>query len=283
METTVRNMQGKNVREVLIQKGFSFKKQFGQNFITDESLLDEIVDGSGICGGVAVEIGCGAGTLTRAVAKKADRVLAYEIDRDLQPVLAVTLSGVENCEVIFRDFMRVNMAEFEKDLKEYSVIANLPYYITTPLVMKFIEHSKKCLSLTVMVQEEVARRFCALAGTPDYGAITASIALRGRCKIIKKVPRTMFYPSPNVDSAVVKIDIVEGNIKVTDEAMYKKVVKAAFSSRRKTLENNLMQSFGVKRDTAAGWLKELGADSKIRGEELSPQQFASLSDIILNS
>ncbi|MCD8373133.1 MAG: 16S rRNA (adenine(1518)-N(6)/adenine(1519)-N(6))-dimethyltransferase RsmA [Clostridia bacterium] len=273
-------MQDKSVREALSRSGFSFKKQYGQNFITDEGLLDEIVEDSGICGGLAVEIGCGAGTLTRSIAKKADKVLAFEIDKTLQPVLSVTLAGVENCEVIFRDFMRVNMAEFEKDLPGYCVVANLPYYITTPLVMKFMEHSKKCLSLTVMVQEEVARRFCAEAGTPDYGAITAAIALRGRCKITKYVPRTCFYPQPNVDSAVVKIDITEGNIKANDEELYKKVVKAAFSSRRKTLENNLMQAFGVSRGKATEWIAALGEDGKIRGEELSPEKFAALSDII---
>lgn len=273
-------MQDKKVISTLKNSGFSFKKQFGQNFITDDALLDEIVDSSGICGGVAVEIGCGAGTLTRAIAQKAQRVVAYEIDRDLKPVLEITLAGVENCEVVFKDFMRVSMQEFEKNMPQYSVIANLPYYITTPLVMKFIEHSTKCTSLTVMVQEEVARRFCAQANTPDYGAITASIALRGVSKITKLVPRTMFYPQPNVDSAVVHIDIVDGNIKVKDGEMYKKVVRAAFASRRKTLENNLMLTFSVKREVASGWLTQAQLDGKIRGEALTPQQFAKLSDII---
>ncbi|MCD8041198.1 MAG: 16S rRNA (adenine(1518)-N(6)/adenine(1519)-N(6))-dimethyltransferase RsmA [Clostridia bacterium] len=273
-------MQEIKLSETLAANGFNFKKQFGQNFITDGNLLDGIVDDSGICGGLAVEIGCGAGTLTRAIAKKADKVLAFEIDKDLQPVLAVTLAGAENCEVIFRDFMKVNMAEFEKKLPPYTVVANLPYYITTPLVMKFIEQSQKCVSLTVMVQEEVAERFCSHAGTPEYGAITASIALRGRCRIVRRVPRTMFYPRPNVDSAVVRIDIFEGNVKVQDADTYKKVVRAAFSSRRKTLENNLMQYFKVKRDKAREWLTSAGIDYMIRGEELSPERFAALADVI---
>ena len=144
--------------------------------------------------------------------------------------------------------------------------------------MKFVEHAKKCLSLTVMVQEEVAERFCAQAGTPEYGAITAAIALRGSCRIVRRVPRTMFIPRPNVDSAVVRIDIREGNIAVKDAAVYKKVVRAAFASRRKTLENNLMQAFGAKRPQVRALLEGCGIDCMARGEQLTPQQFALLAD-----
>ena len=274
-------MEEIKIKDVLYTNGFNFKKQFGQNFITDKSLLNSIVELSGTeKGSTVVEVGCGAGTLTRAIAARAGNVIAFEIDRDLQPVLAQTLCGVENCEVIFRDFMRVDMAEFESGLTSYTVIANLPYYITTPLIMRFIEQSKKCRSLTVMVQEEVADRLCAKENTADYGAITAAIALRATCKVVKKVPRTLFYPRPNVDSAVVKIDICDGILPVKDGEMYKKVVKAAFLSRRKTLENNLMQAFKVSRDRARGWLEGAQIDIATRGEALSPTQFARLSDII---
>ena len=232
------------VKDVLLSQGFKFKKQFGQNFITDTNLLSSIADGAGVTAqSTVVEIGCGAGTLTRAIAERAKKVVAFEIDRDLEPVLALTLAGVENAEVIFRDFLKVDMRAFEEKMPPYLVVANLPYYITTPLVMKFIEDAKKCLSLTVMVQEEVADRFCATCGTPEYGAVTANIALRGECRVIKRVSRNMFSPRPNVDSAVVRIDIKDGNIAVKDAALYKKVVRAAFSSRRKTFENNLMQTF----------------------------------------
>lgn len=277
-------MDNAKVSEVLASQGFRFKKQFGQNFITDSNLLASIVGGAGATGeSTVVEIGCGAGTLTRAIAERANRVVAFEIDRELAPVLAVTLAGVENAEVVFRDFMRVDMAEFEGKMPPYIVIANLPYYITTPLVMKFIEGSKKCLSLTVMVQEEVAERFCAACGTPEYGAVTAGIALRGECKIIKRVPRTMFHPQPNVDSAVVRIDIREGNVAVKDVAMYKKVVRAAFASRRKTFENNLMQMFKITREAARAALVSCGIDPMTRGEELSPQTFAHLADYFFNN
>lgn len=272
-------MEENKVKDVLLSQGFKFKKQFGQNFITDTNLLASIVEGAGADKDTTVvEIGCGAGTLTRAIAERAKNVTAFEIDRDLEPVLAVTLAGVDNAEVIFRDFSKVDMTSFERDMPPYIVIANLPYYITTPLVMKFIEQSEKCRSLTVMVQEEVAERFCAAAGTPEYGAVTANIALRGVCKIIRRVPRMLFHPTPNVDSAVVRIDIIDGNVKVNDGAMYKKVVRAAFASRRKTLENNLMQTFGIKRDEARAALENCGIHALARGEELSPAQFATLAD-----
>ena len=184
------------ISNVLRQTGFAFKKQFGQNFITDKNLLLDIVERSGVTKNLTViEIGCGAGTLTRAISEKAKRVIAFEIDTKLQPVLEQTLAGVENAEVIFKDFLKVRIDEFEKNLGEdYAVVANLPYYITTPLIMQFIEHSKRCKSLSVMVQEEVAKRLCAEANTPDYGAITAVIALRGKGKIIKKVPRNTRIP-----------------------------------------------------------------------------------------
>ena len=276
-------MEENKVREILASRGFKFKKQFGQNFITDTNLLSSIAEGAGVNGdSTVVEIGCGAGTLTKALSERANKVVAFEVDRDLQPVLAVTLAGADNTEVIFRDFLKVDMREFERGMPPYIVVANLPYYITTPLVMKFMEESAKCLSLTVMVQEEVAERFCASAGTPEYGTVTANIALRGVCRIIKRVSRNMFTPRPNVDSAVVRIDIKEGNIAVKDAALYKKVVRAAFSSRRKTLENNLMQAFRLGREEVQRVLSGCGVQPMARGEELSPQTFAALADSFLS-
>jgi 16S rRNA (adenine1518-N6/adenine1519-N6)-dimethyltransferase len=270
-----------NVKNLLHENSFSFKKQFGQNFITDKQLLSEIVERSGVDSDTTViEIGCGAGTLTRAIAEKAKFVYGYEIDTKLQPVLAQTLAGLENVEIIFKDFLKIRLDELEKTMPEYRVVANLPYYITTPLIMQFIEHSTKCKSLTIMVQEEVADRLCAENNTADYGAITANIALRGECKKIMRVDRTKFYPSPNVDSAVVKIDIIDGRLKVSDAQLYKKVVQAAFSSRRKTLENNLVNVFGLTRQTAQQVITECGIDIKARGETLSPAQFVTLTDVL---
>ena len=272
-----------DLRLVLEKHGFHFKKQFGQNFISDTNLLHSIVEASGITKDTTVvEIGCGAGTLTRALAEAAKQVYAFDIDRDLQPVLAETLSGLENVEVIFRDFNKLDLKEFEKEIVEYTVVANLPYYITTPLVTKLLEESDKVQGLSIMVQEEVAERFCAKENTPEYGSITAAIALKGNAKIVKRVSRNLFYPRPNVDSAVVKIDFERGRVAVKDEKAYRETVKCAFLNRRKTLENNLVNSFKLNREQAKAALSAAGVDEKARGETLSPQRLANLADVLLD-
>ena len=272
-----------NVKNTLRETGFGFKKRLGQNFITDKNLLSSIVREAGVeKTDNVIEIGCGAGTLTRAIAESARRVIGFELDRDLQPVLAKTLAGVDNAEIIFKDFLKVDLAKLETEIGEYSVVANLPYYVTTPLITKILEESKLCKSLTVMVQEEVALRLCASENTSDYGAITAVIALRASAKIVKRVGREMFTPRPNVDSAVVKLTVEDGRISVADPALYKKVVHAAFQSRRKTLENNLVNTFKISREQAQNLLTSCGIDLKARGETLSPNQFARLADTLKN-
>lgn len=269
------------IRDVLKKHGFTFKKSLGQNFLTDENLLDSIAEAAGIGkSDTVVEIGCGAGTLTRALSKLAGRVYAYEIDRDLRPVLAETLAGCENTEVIFRDFSKENLGELYREIGEYTVVANLPYYVTTPIVTRLLEEGAGVRGVCVMVQQEVAERFAAKEDTPEYGAITAAIALRGTAKIVKKVGRNMFYPAPNVDSAVVKIDFTENALPVKDKDMYRKTVRCAFLTRRKTLENNLMKSFSFSRETAAEILNRAGVEEKARGETLSPKRLAALSDIL---
>ncbi len=272
-----------DLRVILEKHGFHFKKQFGQNFISDTNLLRSIVDASGIDKTTTVvEIGCGAGTLTRALAERANKVYAFDVDRDLQPVLAETLAGLDNVEVIFRDFTKVNLKELESEIGEYTVVANLPYYVTTPLVTKLLEESDKVQGLSVMVQEEVADRFCAKENTPEYGAITAAIALKGTAKIVKRVPRTLFYPRPNVDSAVVKIEFDRGRVAVKDERAYRQTVKCAFLNRRKTLENNLVNFFKMTREQAKAAIAAAGVDEKARGETLAPATFAKLADVLLD-
>ena len=270
-----------NLSTILRKHGFSFKKQFGQNFISDTNLLKNIVLSSGITkDDTVLEIGCGAGTLTREIAAVAKQVYAFEIDEKLKPVLSETLSGVENAEVIFKDFMRVDIKEFEKDLQSFSVVANLPYYITSPLVMRVVEESENVERLVIMVQDDVAKRFCAKENTPEYGAITAAIALKADAEIIKYVPRNMFYPVPNVDSAVVKLTFKENRIPVKDKKVYKDTVRAAFLSRRKTLENNLINSFNLSREQAKEIISKANIPEKARGETLSPERLATLSDIL---
>ena len=272
-----------DLRSVLEKHGFHFKKQFGQNFISDTNLLKSIVEASGITKDTTVvEIGCGAGTLTRALAEAAKKVYAFDIDRDLQSVLAETLAGLDNVEVIFRDFNKLDLKEFEKEIEEYTVVANLPYYITTPLVTKLLEESDKVQGLSIMVQEEVAERFCAKENTAEYGSITAAIALKGSAKIVKRVSRNLFYPRPNVDSAVVKITFERGRVAVKSEKAYRTTVKCAFLNRRKTLENNLVNFFGIPRDLAKEILLAAGVEEKARGETLSPQRLAILADVLLD-
>lgn len=270
------------LRDILAKNGFYFKKKFGQNFLTDANLLDAIVRDAGVDDAtVVLEIGAGAGALTRALSKAAKKVLAYEIDASLQPVLAETLSGCENTEVAFGDFLRADLPALEKELGEYRVVANLPYYVTTPVMMRFLEEAKRCTGLTVMVQEEVARRFTAETGTPDYGSVTAAIALKGEARIMRKVPRTMFMPRPNVDSAIVRIDFEKDRIPVSSEAAYRAVVRCAFAGRRKTLENNMMGAFRLSREQARALLSEAGIADMVRGETLTPQQFARLADVLV--
>lgn len=269
-----------SLKEILVNNGFRFNKKYGQNFISDGNLLASIVSLSSVTGNdVVVEIGAGAGTLTREIAAKAKRVVSYEIDGSLRPVLAETLKGADNVEVVFRDFLKEKTPDFEEFIcEDYIVIANLPYYITTPVIMKFVEEAKRCKRLVIMVQEEVALRLAAKENTPDYGGITASIAVTGDAKIVKKVPRNMFYPVPNVDSAVVRIDLCPPKYGVTDLAFYRKTVKAAFANRRKTLANNLMLSFALTREQAEKVLSLSEIDLLARGETLSPEKFAVLSE-----
>lgn len=267
--------------ERLKSSGFFFKKKLGQNFLTDPNLLDAIARDAGVTKQTAVlEIGAGAGALTRALSKAAGKVLSYEIDRTLQPVLSETLSGCENVEIVFRDFMKEDLSAVEKELGCYVVVANLPYYVTTPVLLRFVEKAKCCTGFSVMVQAEVADRMCAEAGGKDYGALTCAIARRGRCRIVRDVPRTLFTPRPNVDSAVVRCDFGEGGFEVKDERMYRAVVRCAFLSRRKTLENNLMGAFRLERPRAREILSACGIGEGVRGETLPPARLAALADYL---
>ncbi len=270
----------KTLKSVLIKHGFTFKKAFGQNFLTDENLLSEIVEKAGVTkSDTVLEIGCGAGALTRQLAKKAGRVVGYEIDVKLKPVLAEMLDDCDNVEIVFKDVMREKLATLEEKLGDgYILVANLPYYITSPIIMEFIEKAQKIKAMVVMVQEEVALRLTAKAGTPDYGAITVAVDLRGNSEIIKRVGREMFTPPPNVDSAVVKIVVDKDKYKGVDYTAVRNVVRIAFMSRRKMFANNLMQHLKLTRAQAETALIDSGLSATCRGETLNASQFIVLSE-----
>ena len=271
-----------NLKNTLRNQGFTLKKKYGQNFLSDEALLNEIVELSGIDKDtVVLEIGPGAGALTRVLSEKAKKVVAYEIDLSLKPVLENALLGKTNVEIVFGDIMKQKMSDIEKKLgSEYVLVANLPYYITTPIVTEFLERAKKVKSMSVMVQKEVAERFSAKSGTSDYGAITVAINLRGSARIIKEVGREKFTPVPNVDSAVVRIDIDKEKNKDVDFIKVRNTVKCAFSSRRKMLVNNLMNFYKIKREIAEEILLSAKVDLTARGEVLTSEEFINLTNAI---
>ena len=267
-----------DIKQILRDHGFRFNKQFGQNFLTDERLLNEICVDAQVDGGIVVEVGAGAGTLTRALADIADKVIAFEIDRNLQPILAITLADKPNVHVEIGDMMRYRMTDVEKmaDNKPFRVVANIPYYITTPLLMNFVEQSSLVQSLTLTIQKEVADRLCARPSTKDYGAITVAVDAVADVVTTRVLPRTLFYPQPNVDSAVVRIDMRRGKYDIADHNLFRKTVKCAFAMRRKTLVNNLMVGFGFARDVAEKVLAEANLPVGCRGEELSTERFVAL-------
>ena len=268
------------MKDVLQATSFRFNKALGQNFISDTNLLKGIVADSGITpDDVVVEIGTGAGTLTRQIASVAKQVYSFEVDQNLIPVHELSLSGIDNLQVIFRDVLKMKDDEFKSIVGEgeFKVVANLPYYITTPLIMRFLESDLNVTSLTIMVQEEVGRRLVAKPNTADYSAITLAVLLRGEGTITRKVGRNMFYPAPNVDSAVVRIDVDKDKLAGENKALIHKLVRSAFLMRRKTLVNNLNASFGLSKAEAAEKLIAAGLDERVRGEALSLEDYVNLS------
>ncbi len=272
----------KPLKYLLNKHNLNLKKQYGQNFLTDTVLLDQIVADAGVTEkDTVLEIGCGAGALTSALCRKAKRVVGYEIDTRLKPVLSETLEDFSNVEIVFGDIMKQKMADVEKKLgEEYIMVANLPYYITTPIIMQFIENAKNIKAMVIMVQEEVAYRLAAKESTSDYGAITVGINLRGNAQVIIRVPRDKFTPPPNVDSAVVKIDIEKNKFEGVDFSAVRDLVRCAFSSRRKMLVNNIMNVYKLSRAQVETALTNAGIELTVRGENLCAEDFVRLSNEI---
>lgn len=272
-------MENNGIKDIIRGVDFHLNKALGQNFITDANLLDAIVADSGINGDdTVVEIGTGAGTLTRAIAKVAKKVYSFEVDRNLQPVLALSLQGVDNAEVIFRDVLKMKDDELKSVVGDsFKVVANLPYYITTPLAMRFIESTLDVKSVTIMVQKEVALRFVAKPNTADYSAITLAIEMAGNAQITRNVSRNMFFPSPNVDSAVVRIDIDRTKLDGENAPLLHKLVRSSFAMRRKTLANNLSVAFQIDKQEAGKLIEEAGFSPMVRGEALSLDDYKKLT------
>lgn len=274
-----------NIKDILQQHGFRFNKQFGQNFLTDEFLLDDIVSKAGITAqDTVLEIGAGAGTLTRSISKVANKVVAFEIDRNLKDILAITLADCPNCQLVMADIMKQSVEQIEQqytDNKPYKVVANIPYYITTPLIMKFVEGSSLVSSLTLTIQKEVADRLCAQHNTKQYGAITVSVQSVADVSTIKVLPRNLFYPVPNVDSAVVNIQLNRNKFDIHNQALFAKLTRSAFAMRRKTLANNLINAFNQPREVVENILQQCNLQPTVRGESLSVQQLVELSNTML--
>ena len=267
--------------DILKTHNFRFNKAYGQNFIFDTNFLRSILDKVDIENKTVLEIGPGAGTLTSIICEKAKKVVAFEIDTNLKPILEENLSTFNNVEIVFGDIMKFDMDFIENKMDdEYIMVANLPYYITTPIIFKFLENAKNLKSMAIMVQLEVAERLVAKAGTKDYGAITPAIDYRANAKIIKKVSRKMFTPVPNVDSAIVKIDFVENKYPIDNREVLDETIKSAFAMRRKTLENNLKTTFKLDSQTIQEILSSLNLPPQVRGEKLTTEDFVKLSNEI---
>lgn len=273
------------LKETLAQHGFKFKKKFGQNFITDPHLLQKIADAADITKeDIVVEIGPGAATLTRTLAMRARAVVAIEIDPDLIPIIEENMAGVSNFHLVCADALSINLDELVAEKVgwhgAYKIVANLPYYITTPLIMHFLEQNFAINRIVIMVQKEVAQRFQAAPGTKEYGAVTVALNYYGQVSLAFIVSRQLFMPQPEVDSAVIDVRLYDQKpYTAQDPAMFRRLVKAAFGQRRKTLHNALKTS-GVSPDILAQALAQTDIDPKRRGETLSVAEFVALSNAV---
>ena len=270
------------VKEILSRHGFSFSKGLGQNFIINPDICPKIAENGNACKGSGVlEIGAVIGVLTAELAKRADKVTAVEIDTRLLPILEETLADFDNVKIINEDVMKCDLHKLiEEELGglRVAVCANLPYYITSPIIMMLLESRLPIESITVMVQKEAAQRLCAKVGTRESGAITVGVNYYGTVKNLFGVSRGSFMPAPNVDSAVIRIDLNgEHRLDEESERFFFRVVKAGFSQRRKTLANSLASVMGIPKDRVYSALTGLGLPEAARIEQLDMEQLIALS------
>ncbi len=277
-----------NTIEVLQKYGFQFQKKFGQNFLIDEHVLDKIIRAAGVTKeDMVLEIGPGIGTLTQYLAEAAREVVAVEIDKNLIPILGDTLSAYDNVTVINEDILKVDIAALAEERnggRPIKVVANLPYYITTPIIMGLFEKGVPIDNITVMVQKEVADRMQAGPGTKDYGALSLTVQYYAEAYIAANVPPHCFIPRPGVGSAVIRLTChKEAPVQCQDPALLFKLIRASFNQRRKTLQNGLNNSpeLSYSKEQIAQAIESLGWKPAIRGEALTLEQFAQLADALL--
>lgn len=282
-----------NTLEIIKKYGFGFQKRFGQNFLIDGNVVEKIVREAGITkDDFVLEIGPGIGTMTQILCENAREVAAVEIDKNLIPILAETLAPYDNVTVINEDILKVDvrkLAEEKNGGRPIKVVANLPYYITTPIIMGLFESHVPLESITIMVQKEVAQRMQVGPGTKDYGALSLAVQFYADAQIVLKVPASCFMPRPNVDSAVIKLVRHEdAPVKVKDEQFMFRVIRAAFNQRRKTLANSLANSSELNgsghactREDVTTALEAMGLPAEIRGEALTLAQFGELADRLI--
>lgn len=271
----------------IIQKyGFTFQKKYGQNFLIDSSILDKIIDSAGITKDDCVlEIGPGIGTMTQRLCEAAGKVVAVEIDDKLIPILADTLQMYENVEVIHNDILKVDiksLSEKENGGRPLKVVANLPYYITTPVIMGLLESNVPMESITIMVQKEVADRMRTGPGSKDYGALSLAVQYYSKPSIVAVVPPSCFMPPPKVESTIIRLELYKDRpVIVKDESLLFRLIRASFNQRRKTLVNGLSNGMGwsLTKEEVAQAIVEAGFSETVRGEALSLEDFGKLSDI----
>ena len=276
--------------EIIRKYGFTAQKRFGQNFLIDENIIRNILDATQLTKeDCALEIGPGIGALTQHLCARAGHVAAVEIDKKLIPILQETLAGCDNVTIINQDILKTDLkqiAEHYNSGRKLKVAANLPYYITTPIVMQLLESRAPIASMTLMVQKEVADRMQAGPGTKDYGALSLAVQYYTQVSVVTTVSPGCFIPRPNVDSAVIHLSCVEGGtVPVQDEKLMFKLIRASFNQRRKTLANGLKNAEGLSfsREQVVQVLEEMGLPATVRGEALTLAQFAQLADILRNA
>lgn len=277
----------RNTIEILQKYSFNFQKKYGQNFLVDTSVLDRIISAAQITRDDCVlEIGPGIGTMTQCLAEHAREVVAVEIDRNLIPILEETLSAYGNVTVINEDILKVDIKKLASERnggRPIKVVANLPYYITTPIIMGLFENHVPMESITVMVQKEVAERMQVGPGTKDYGALSLAVQYYSRPEIVANVPPNCFIPRPSVGSAVIRLDCYEKPpVHAADEKKMFALIRASFNQRRKTLVNALGNApgLGVSKEKASAALEKMQLPATIRGEALTLEQFAQLSGLV---